>query len=228
MGGQGNSAHLRTLHRNPAQERWSTLVERAHPLVSYQCSNWPAAARLSGSARAIFHLIYRGTLELSNLCRAPDRASASFRPRLWNLVAPRSVPLAEQCERKPPPNQGPPAPRLDARRFEESKSIAVPMGRPSRSSKNWTATGPRHRRPVRSAEWTDSSRGELGLANLPPLRTTSSVDDYSDDALLLWSHLRAGRKPSWSESPMATRHRKSLRESVPKSSAPSRFQSALR
>src|SRR5213078_1045250 len=129
-----------------------------------------------------------------------------------HLVAPRSVPQPEQCERKPPPNQFPQAPQLDARRFEESKSIAVQVARPAHSAKDWTATALRRRPAVR-----------LGLANLQPLRTTSSVDDCSDGVLLLWSRLRAGRKPSWSESPTATRHRKSLRESAPKSSAPSCF-----
>ena len=153
--------------------------------------------------------------------KVPNRhlgtASASFRPGRWNLVALRSALLPEQYERKPLPNQGPPAPRLDARRFEESKSIAVQVARPAHSPKDWIATGPRRRPPVR-----------LALASLQLLRTTSSVDDYSDGVLLLWSRLRAGRKPSWSESPTATRHCKSLTESVPKSSAPFRFAPAPR
>src|SRR5436309_12903120 len=53
MGGQSHSADLRTLYRNPTQERSPALVASAYALVPDQCSNWPAGACLLESPRKI-------------------------------------------------------------------------------------------------------------------------------------------------------------------------------
>ena len=53
---QSHSAHLRTLHRDPAQARSPALVASPHPLVSHRYADRTSSSRLGRSARAIFHL----------------------------------------------------------------------------------------------------------------------------------------------------------------------------
>ena len=64
MGRQSHPAHVRTLHRNPPQEQPPALIEARTLWCPIDAQDGPADARVSGSARAIFHLTH-----FESLCR---------------------------------------------------------------------------------------------------------------------------------------------------------------